>query len=83
MARDLAGVRARIKKEMFDDLDQEDKDYYEFMSKEELKTAIAQWEEDRKSNAPSTSPEARQRYISIYLFIYCSYVLILFGVQMY
>ncbi|KAF9036139.1 hypothetical protein BJ165DRAFT_1533000 [Panaeolus papilionaceus] len=58
-----ARVRARIKKEMFDDLDQEDKDYYEFMSKEELKTAIAQWEEDRKSNAPSTSPEARQRCI--------------------
>ncbi|PPQ76153.1 hypothetical protein CVT24_006578 [Panaeolus cyanescens] len=63
MARDLVGIRAAVKKEMFDELDQEDQAHYEFLSKEEHKGAVAQWTEDQASNAPSTTPEARQQCI--------------------
>lgn len=61
LARGLAGARAKLKKEMFEELDEEDKEHYEFLSKEEHKGALAQWEEDKKVSAPSTSPEARQK----------------------
>ncbi|KAF9044029.1 hypothetical protein BJ165DRAFT_1528604 [Panaeolus papilionaceus] len=62
LSKDLAGVRAKTAKEMFDALPEEDREHYLMLAKEEHKAALAAYKAEQLQG-PSTTPEARQKCI--------------------
>ena len=57
---DLAPIRERVAKRLFDALDLEDRNYWTSMAQEDHKAAMEQWKKET-TQTPSTNPADRQR----------------------